>query len=70
MNRSMPSTGINPRIANEYRAFNKRLDNMAKLTIKTPGGRRRKKYITKVETANYRHLIILVAQDLQNRRNN
>lgn len=69
MNRSMPSTGTNPRLANAQRAFDKRLDNLAKLTIETPSGRRRKKYITKVETAVYRDLIITVAQELQSRRN-
>ncbi len=68
MNRSMPSTGSNPRFANQQRAFDKHLNKLSKITLVTPAGRRRKKYITKMETAAYRDLIIAVAQELQQRR--
>lgn len=69
MNRSMPSTGANPRLSNRKRAFDKKLDKLAKISILTSGGRRRKKYVTKIETATYRDLIIAVAADLQANRN-
>lgn len=68
MNRAMPSKGVSPRLANAQRAFDKRLDKLAKITLDTPLGRRRKKYIMKVETAVYRDLIISVAHELQQRR--
>jgi hypothetical protein len=44
------------------------LDRLAVLRIRTPRGRRRKKYLTKVETARYKDLIVAVARDLQDRK--
>jgi hypothetical protein len=38
------------------------------MRVHTPGGRRRKKYLTKVEGGRLRQLVIAVANDLQAKR--
>lgn len=70
MNRSLPSTGMAPAGHNARRASNKALDRTMKgwFRIHTPGGRRRKKYLTKVEGGRLRALVVAVANDLHTRR--
>ncbi|MCC3292870.1 hypothetical protein [Arthrobacter sp. zg-Y1110] len=64
MNRSMPSSGTSPHLANLKRLDERALRRVAKLTLSTPGGRRRKKAILSAELPRYRELIRLVAVDL------
>jgi hypothetical protein len=70
MNRSLPSTGIDPAGHNARHASNNALDRALKgwFRIHTPGGRRRKKCLTKVEGGRLRALIVAVANDLHARR--
>ncbi|QOT19650.1 hypothetical protein [Paenarthrobacter sp. YJN-5] len=67
MNSRLPSTGGNPMLDNRRRLQERKLDRLAVIRVRTPRGRRRKKYITKVETARYKDLIIAVALELRNR---
>ncbi len=66
----IPSTGGNPVAHNRHRASEKSLDRVMKgfMRVDTPGGRRRKKHITKVEGVNLRALVVAVANELQTRR--
>lgn len=66
--RRLPTAGGNPARDNFRRLQNRKLDRLAVLRIRTPRGRRRKKYLTKVETARYKDLIVAVARDLQDRK--
>lgn len=65
--RGLPTAGGNPTDHNRLRASEKALDRAMKgwMQVHTPGGRRRKKHITKVEGANLRALVAAVAKDLQ-----
>lgn len=66
----VPSPGGNPADNNRHRASQKSLDRVMKgfMRVDTPGGRRRKKHITKVEGANLRALVVAVAKDLHAKR--
>lgn len=66
--KTVPSPGGNPARDNFQRLQNRKLDRLAVLRIRTPRGRRRKKYLTKVETARFKDLIVAVARDLRNRQ--
>jgi hypothetical protein len=66
--KTIPSPGGSPARDNFRRLQNRKLDRLAVLRIRTPRGRRRKKYLTKVETARYTDLIVAVARDLRNRQ--
>lgn len=55
--RGLPSAGGNP-------VRDRKLNRLAVIRIRTPRGRRRKKYLTTVETARFKDLIIAVARDL------
>jgi hypothetical protein len=70
MNRNLPTTGLEPSVNNARRASKKALDRTLKgwMKVHTPGGRRRKKYITKVEGGRLRALVVAVANDLYARR--
>lgn len=70
MNRNLPSTGMAPDVNNHRRASKKALDRTMKgwMKVRTPGGRRRKKHITKVEGGHLRALVVAVANDLHARR--
>jgi hypothetical protein len=70
MNRNLPSTGLPPAVNNDRRASKKALDRTMKgwMKVRTPGGRRRKKYITKVEGGRLRELVVSVANELHARR--
>lgn len=70
MNRSLPSPGAPPAVNNARRASQKALDRTMKgwMKVRTRGGRRRKKYLMKVEGARLRKLVIAVARDLSTRR--
>lgn len=50
-----------------WRLQERKLDRLAAIRVRTPRGRRRKNYISEIETARYRELIIAVARDLRNR---
>ncbi|ACL42327.1 hypothetical protein Achl_4376 (plasmid) [Pseudarthrobacter chlorophenolicus A6] len=65
--KTIPSSGGNPLRDNARRFQERKLNRLAVLRVSTPRGRRRKKYITKVETATYKELIIAVARELQKR---
>lgn len=70
MNRSVPSSGSAPSVHNRRRAKEKSLDRVmnGRMRVHTPGGRRRKKYLMKVEGARLRKLVVAVANDLQAKR--
>lgn len=70
MNRALPSRGMPPAVNNSRHASKKALDRTMKgwMKVHTPGGRRRKKHITKVEGTNLRALVVAVARDLQAQR--
>lgn len=67
MNRCVPSPGRNPADHNRHQASEKNLDRVMKgfMRLDSPGGRRRKKLIMRVEGANLRVLVAAVAKDLQ-----
>lgn len=69
MNRNMPSKGTSPAANNRARAAAKALDRTMHgwMKVRTPSGRRRKKYITKVEGARLRELVVAVAHELRTR---
>lgn len=62
--RGLPSAGGNPVRDNFRRHQDRKLNRLAVIRIRTPRGRRRKKYLTTVETARFKDLIIAVARDL------
>ncbi|GAA4033585.1 hypothetical protein GCM10023063_16660 [Arthrobacter methylotrophus] len=66
--KTIPSIGGDPVRDNFRRHQERKLDRLAVLRIRTPRGRRRKKYLTKVETARFKDLIIAVARDLRNQQ--
>lgn len=70
MNRNLPSRGMAPTVNNHRRASKKALDRTMRgwMKVRTPGGRRRKKYLTKVEGGRLRALVVAVANDLHARR--
>jgi hypothetical protein len=59
VNRSVPSASGNPVDHNRRRIWKRALNRMMEgwIHVHTPGGRRRKKHITKVEGANIRALV-------------
>lgn len=63
---AIPSPGGNPAEHNRRRASKKSLDRAMKgwMQVHTPGGRRRKKHITRVEGANLRALVLAVSHHL------
>lgn len=65
----MPSAGEPPALNNRRRSSKKSLDRTMKgwMKVQTPGGRRRKKHITKVEGARLRELVVAVAGELARR---
>lgn len=67
MNSHLPSPGGNPVLHNRRRASDKALSRTMRgwMRLQTPGGRRRKKYVMKVEGARLRELVIAVANELQ-----
>jgi hypothetical protein len=67
MKSGLPSSGGNPELDNDRRASDKALSRTMRgwMRLKTPGGRRRKKDVMKVEGARLRELVIAVANELQ-----
>ena len=66
--KAIPSPGGNPSRDNFRRHQTRKLERLAVIRIRTPRGRRRKKHLTKVETARFKDLILAVASDLHNRK--
>ncbi|HEX9089710.1 MAG TPA: hypothetical protein VF867_19620 [Arthrobacter sp.] len=70
MNRNVPSPGGSPGAHNRHRGSEKALDGTMKgfMRLDSPGGRRRKKHIMKIEGGRLRELVVAVAQDLYEKR--
>lgn len=69
MNRHIPSAGQNPQASNRARRSERKLDRRIRETvhIRSSRGRiarKRKKYVTRTERANYKALVIAVMRDL------
>lgn len=70
MNRNLPSAGTSPAAHNRDAVSKKALDRAMKgfLRLDIPGGRRRKKHLTRVEGGRLRALVSAVANDPALRR--
>lgn len=66
---SLPTLGGTPAVDNRRRLYDRRLDLLvaSNLRIRTPRGRRRKKHLTIIESANFKNLIVAVSRDLAQR---
>jgi hypothetical protein len=69
MSKTIPSAGANPVTANRWRLHERHLNRLVKgaFKVRTPRGRRRKKHLTITASAEYKALVIAVANDLKNR---
>jgi hypothetical protein len=66
--RRLPTAGGDPARDNFRRHQERKLERLAVIHIRTPRGRRRKKHLTKIETARFKDLIVAVARDLRARQ--